>query len=186
VVLLSVSYNIHWETFFLQLIHHYLLATCGQVSYIITCILILYDTYLFAMPVVAFYCHSRDNMIITFICCLILSTFMILPTITHNNDVIIQQDDKVYQCVRTYKLPLQAYPLILDPDSSVIGDYRSHGYSCDLSSYGPICPYEQTLEASPNYLKYSRGSRFLDAFVCKQNDPEGVNLCHRYIFVSPD
>jgi hypothetical protein len=104
----------------------------------------------------------------------------------NNNAVIIQQGDKVYQCVRTYELTLQAYPLILDLNSSVIKDYRDHGYSCDLLSYGPIFPYGQTLEASPNYLKYSHGSRFLDAFACKQNDLEGVNLCHRYGSVSFD
>jgi hypothetical protein len=92
----------------------------------------------------------------------------------------------VYQCVVTYGLRLQAYPVVLDLNSSVIKDYRDHGYSCHLSSYGPIFPYGQTLEASPNYLKYNNGSRFLDALVCKQNDPEGVNLCYRYISVSSD
>jgi hypothetical protein len=83
----------------------------------------------------------------------------------------------VYQCVRTYGLTLQAYPVVSDLNSSVIEDYRSHGYSCDLSSYGPIVPYEQTLKAPPNYL---------EAFVCEQNDPEGVNLCHLYGSVSFD
>jgi hypothetical protein len=100
---------------------------------------------------------------------------VILLIIAYNNDVIIQQDDKVYQCIKTSGLKLEAYPVVLNSNSSIIEDYRSHGYSCDPSSYGPICPYGQTPKASPNYL---------DAFVCKQNDPEGVHLCRSYTLVS--
>jgi hypothetical protein len=117
---------------------------------------------------------------------------ILLHAIAFSNAVIVQQGDKVYQCASAYGLPPQAYPVVLDPNHPAIKDYRT----CDSSSYGPICPYEQTSgygpvcqydqtsKAPPNYLKYSHGSQFLDAFVCKQNDPKGVDLCHRYGSVS--
>jgi hypothetical protein len=116
---------------------------------------------------------------ISIICYIIFVTFIVVfPIIlADNNDVIIQQGDKVYQCAVVRRFILQAYPVILDLNSSVIEDYRDHGYSCNLLSYGPIFPYGQTSEAPPNYL---------EAFVCRQNDPEGVNLCYLYGFVSFD
>jgi hypothetical protein len=171
------------------------LIWCDLISYILAYIVILYLIYILIMPIV-FLCfqfqNSRFQNIMGISCIFIISYIMVfifmmtLPIITFNNDVIIQQGDKVYQCVVTYESALQAYPVVLDLNSPVIEDYRDHGHSCDLLSYGPVCPYGQTPKASPNYLKYHNGSRFLDAFVCKQNDPEGVNLCHRYISVSSD
>jgi hypothetical protein len=180
---------------FWQLIHHHPLTRCDQASYTLAYIFILCLIYILITPIIFFHYHLQNSWLqnitgiwrISIICYLICFIFvMILPIITFNNDVVIQQGDKVYQCVVTYGLRLQAYPVVLDLNFSVIKDYHDHGYSCDLLSYGPICPYGQTLEASPNYLKYNNGSRFLDVFVCKQNDPEGVNLCHRYISVSSD
>jgi hypothetical protein len=172
------------------------LTWCDQFPYILAYIVILCLIYIFITPIFFFRYHLQDNRhqnIMRISCVYPISYIMICIFITivfimvyNNNAVIIQQGDKVYQCVRTYELTLQAYPLILDLNSSVIKDYRDHSYSCDLLSYGPIFPYGQTLEASPNYLKYSHGSRFLDAFACKQNDLEGVNLCHRYGSVSFD
>jgi competence protein ComGC len=132
------------------------------------------------MPIVFHYYHSpnhglqdikriwRSYRIIYLIICIFLLT---LPKIAYNNDMIIQQGDKVYQCIGICELTFQAYPVVINYNSSIIEDYRSHGYSCDPSSYGPICPYGQTPKVSPNYL---------EAFVCKQNDPEGADLCHYY------
>jgi hypothetical protein len=170
------------------------LTRCDLIPYILVCIVILCVIYISIMtPIFLSHYYLQDNMFqnITRIQCIFIISYImififlvILPTITYNNDVIIQQDDKVYQCVRTYKLPLQAYPVVLDFNSSVIEEYRGHGHSCDLSSYGPIFLFGQTLEASPNYLKYNNGSRFFDAFVCKHNDPKGCDLCRRYISVS--
>jgi hypothetical protein len=170
------------------------LTRCDQVPFILMYAVILCTTYILMTPIFLLCYRLQDNRLqnITGVSCistchLIFCIFIvILPTITYNNDVIVQQGDKVYQCVDVHKLPPQAYPVVSDFNSSVIEDYRGHGYSCDLSSYGPIVPYEQTLEALPNYLKYNNGSRFFDALVCKQNDPEGVGLCHRYVSVSSD
>jgi hypothetical protein len=162
------------------------LTRCDQVLHRAIYIPLLCATHILIMPII-FHCscllNNRHQNIVWRIS--IISYFMIIFTfitivfiiVYNNNVVIIQQGDKVYQCVRTYGLTLQAYPVVSDLNSSVIEDYRSHGYSCDLSSYGPIVPYEQTLKAPPNYL---------EAFVCEQNDPEGVNLCHLYGSVSFD
>jgi hypothetical protein len=170
------------------------LTSCDQVPYTLVYIFILCLIYILITPIIHYF-YLQDNRLqdttgirrISIICYLIFFIFIVIfPTITYNHDVVVQQGDKVYQCVSAYRLPLQAYPVVLDLNSSVIEDYRGHGYSCDLSSYGPICPYGQTLEALPNYLRYNNGSRFLDAFVCKYNDPEGVNLCRHYVSVSSD
>jgi hypothetical protein len=172
---------------FWQLIHHHPLTRCDQASYTLAYIFILCLIYILITPIIFFHYHLQNSwlqnitgiwrisIISYFMVCIFITIVLII--VYNNNAVILQQGDKVYQCVDVHRLPLQAYPVVLGFNFSVIEDYRGHGYSCGLLSYGPIFPYGQTLEAPPNYL---------EAFVCRQNDPEGVNLCHLYGSVSFD
>jgi hypothetical protein len=168
------------------------LTWCDLISYtVVTCIIL----HILFMPLILLSCYYlQDNRYqniigiscITMIIYIMIVIFMVmLSTTAFNDTVVVQQGNKAYQCIDVYGLApqatLYAYPVIFDRENL-------HAHRVCFSRGGKesiICSYEQALQEPPNHSKYGlHSSEFLTTFVCRQNDPEGVDLCHRYGSVS--
>jgi hypothetical protein len=99
-----------------------------------------------------------------------------------NVGVIVQQNGTMYQCNSMDYNTFQAYPVFFFNDS--INHDKYHNSSCKFLSFDTICPYTGTFEKLASSVYYN-GSRLLGAFLCMQNDPDGIELCDFYASIPP-